>query len=795
MLFSYNWLKELSGTRKSPEKLAELIMKHSFEVETVEKFQHGLDDIVIGKVLKVDKHLAADRLRVTQVEVKKGDIREIVCGAPNVAAGQKVAVILPGGKLPNGTTIKQAELRGVKSDGMICSEKELGLGDAHAGILVLPSDAPVGRSFARYAGLDDTVLDVKILPDRSSDALSYRGLAREIAALEGVSLPTVTHRHTPRVKASPAVPKITITTDLCGRYMLALFRGVTVAESPLWLKARLLVSGLRPINSIVDITNYLMLETGQPTHAFDADAIGRGGVVVRTAKAREKLTLLDGRTLALAKEDVVIADTRKPLALAGVMGGRHSAISEKTKTIAIEIAHFHGGAVRKTRQRHGLFTDASYRFERGFDLERLGQALVTLLPLMERLGAGRFVGVRDSFRSRVKSRTITLPLSRVEAVLGVSVPLFEAVQYLALIGLSVKKVANKRELSVSIPVERVDLRDEWDLIEEIGRLRGYQHIPSRPPAVPLQPTRSASFNRFERELRRTLAGTGFDETLHYSFYSHKTVTLFALDHGLHLPVANPMNPDQALMRLMLLPNLLMSATKNARVFESFHMFEIGQVFMRGEKHPQEEKRLALLSAAPRALDRIQAFAQFRGQLENLFARFDLPFSLEAPAQGTSIFHPTRQAAILIRDQGLGHMGELHPRLARQIGLGGPIMLAELNLNLFRDQVSTEKAVVPPRRFPLAFRDISLIGPGRVTYREIKALLDEIGAPLLVSAELFDVYQEREEKSYAFHLAFGLEDRTIKSEEMDAVFDRIVAGAKEKISYRLRLPEENSTPTS
>src|SRR3990167_2942247 len=599
MKYSSNWLKELSGTKKSPEQLAELLMTHAFEVESVEKYVHGLDGIVVGKVLKLEKHPNADKLRVAEVEIsfhpssilpsdplrpnfsearrgggsslpsplskggKEGGVKalQIVCGAPSVAVGQKVAVALParnasdtssrndvggsGIKLPDGTEIRIAEIRGVESRGMICSAKELGLGDDHQGILVLPSDAPLGVSFAEYCGLEDSILDVKILPDRGSDALAYQGLARENAAPDGPSASFLLKQTKPiKVSGTNHAPHIMIDDKRdCLRYVGVAFENIALSQSPLWLKTKLLLSGLRPINNIVDITNYLMLLTGQPMHAFDADKI-TGTVTIRLAKKGEQLILLTGELKTLSSEDVVIADDKEGLALAGVMGGVVSAVTKETKNIFLEIATFEGATIRRTKTRYNLPTDASYRFERGLDPNLPSEAARDAVALITSLTGGTFIGMRDVYPQAAKETKIKLTLSRVENVLGRKIPFVEAAKYLTLLGLAVRKIADKKTLEVIVPTRRPDLRDEWDLIEEIGRMYGYEKIVSVAPAFSLMPAVPNPEKVFERCTKEYLAHAGFDEVMTYSFYGEKEIrgALLPLEH--HLELANPLSPDQ-----------------------------------------------------------------------------------------------------------------------------------------------------------------------------------------------------------------------------------------------------------
>lgn len=788
MIFSYSWLKELSGTKRSPEKLAELLLTHAFEVESVEKYQHGLENVVVGKVLAVAQHPNADRLRIAKVNVGKKEVREIVCGAPNLAVGQRVAVALPGAKLPGGITIKESELRGVVSQGMICSAKELGLGTDHEGILVLETSAPVGKDFASFAGIDDTLLDVKILPDRSSDALSYRGLAREIAALEGYEAAFLkTPLPVRRLKKGNKVPKITLKTKRAERYLALLLPKLNQVTTPIQVQGRLILSGLRPINVLVDLTNYLMLETGQPIHAFDADTIPKGGIVVREARLKERLILLDDTTLELSSDDIVIADTKKPLALAGVMGGKHSGIGNATKRVVFEIAHFQSESIRRTAKRHRLLTDAAYRFERGLDLGRVDEVAPLLLHYAEAWGIGGDMAMREVGGKLPKPKTIVLELETVASLLGVKVPLFEVVQYCSWLGLSVKKLPNRQALSITVPLRRPDLKHPEDIIEEIGRMRGYATIDPIPLTIPTTPNIQDPVKRFERETKERLAAMGFDEVMTYSFYSEKSLGMSAVSVADHLSLANPMNPDQAYPRASLFPNLFWSALYNAKHFDQFALFEYGSVFSQGKTEPNEEKHIGVLVFERETQSIEVAFLAFKAKLESLFHMSRLEPVWESVATNAPAhFHPTRVAHLSLMGESLGFVGAVHPQYTERLGKKAVLLYAEIPVRTWQALGSSEKIFKGISRFPIALRDISLVGPKDVSFARLKQVIEEAGAPLLLKSELFDVYTTGEEKSFALHLGFGSPERTLSSSEMDEKFDSIVREAGEHLNMKLKL---------
>lgn len=784
MKYSYNWLKELSGTRKSPEQLAKLLMMRAFEVEEVVRYLHGLETVVIGRVESLKKHPNADRLRVAQVRVGKDQVQQIVCGAPNIEEGQMVAVILPGNTLPDGTEIQEVKLRDVMSRGMICSPKELGLGESHAGILVLPENAPMGAYFAKHYGFDDSILDIKILPDRGGDALSHEGMAREIAALDGYA-PRFTEGERKRLKIPSynRAPKVTIQDKkACSRYSGLLIKGVTVGESPLWLQTKLIVLGMKPKNVIVDITNYLMMLTGQPVHAFDADKI-EGGIVVRRAKKNEKLKLLTGETIKMQVTDIVIADNKRALALAGVMGGLGSAVTDKTTNIFVEVAVFDGTSIRKTKQLHNLPTDASYRFERGVSVELASEVLPMAANLYVEYAFGKLLGMRDVRVTEVKLHKILLSEQLVEDVLGVRVPLFEIVRLLALLGLKVKKKADKAVLEVTIPERRTDLIDAWNLIEEIGRMRGYDKIPAVAPLLPLTLKEAESSRTREYESKRAATLLGFDEVMTYSFYGEKDIQASKLDQGTHATLESPLSPEYTYLRQSLLPLLLRKTKDNLRHFDHFSLFEIGNIFLLPPKKVLTEwQEIAFVEVAkPKTAE--QTFFILKEKVVAYLESLGIgdieivPLEMD---EDVNFLHPTRRADITLSGVVVGTLGEIHPTISKNFALPeGKIAVASLRFDELQHARRKSFVFEPLQKFPFATRDITLWFPDKVTALEVRQVVSDGGGTLLRESELFDIYAKDGEKSYSFHLSFGASDRTLTTQEMDISFDTIVTLAKER----------------
>lgn len=779
MRYSYNKLKQLSGTEKSPQELADMLMTRAFEVESAENFPHGLEGVVIGLVQSVEKHPNADKLNVAQVETEEGLRRQIVCGAPNLAEGQRVAVALPGAKLPGDILIKEASIRDVESRGMICSEKELGLGEGHEGILVLPEDAPIGISFAEYAELDDTILEVKVLPDRGSDALSYRGLAREIAALEGRRLDF----EAKEPSSHPESPiEIKLPSPKCSRYAGILFESVSGGSIPLAMRSFLLRNGLRSISAPVDITNFFLLEYGQPMHAFDAAKI-EGKIIVREAEAGETLELLNGAVIKLDREDLVIADEKNVLALAGVMGGMSSSVTDGTTRIFLEIANFDAVSVRRSRVRHNLATDAAHRYEKGLDPNLPTETFARAIEFFSQYTGAKVAGMTDVYPSPIGERTVALPMSLAEKVLGVRVEKDFIKSCLAAHGCDVRE--DGEILQVTVPTRRRDLSDEWNLVEEIGRTFGYENIPAIAPKLELSLSEKNTAKTFERSMKQYLASAGFDEVMSYSFYGHADAGKFGLDPKDHLTLASPLSPELSLMRPSVLLAALMKARENLRYADIFQIFEFGSAYEKASDGIREEKRLALVlvdgkNESPFALlkGRVESMLQFAHQKDVIF---------EPTTESAGIWHPSRSARIIAHGKTIGVIGEIAPYILSKWGVKRRMAAAEFSEAPLSERFGSIATAVPMSRFPFVARDISLFIPNKkVTVAELQKVLREAGAPLLQSIELFDRFEKEDGVRLAFHLAFGSMERTHTLEEVEEVFNRMAASAHDSLGADLKV---------
>ncbi|HWJ03301.1 MAG TPA: phenylalanine--tRNA ligase subunit beta, partial [Verrucomicrobiae bacterium] len=702
MRVPYKWLKELVDIDVQPFELGERMTMAGIAVEAVENLAQGLDRVVVGQVVSMAKHPDADKLWVCQVEVGN-ETRQIVTGAQNVNTGDKVPVALDGATLPNGLSIKPAKLRGVSSNGMLCSIGELNLDpkdwseESREGILILPQTAEVGLGFAAYLGMDEFVLELELYPNRA-DCLGLINVAREVSAIIGgkLNLPKWSDGALPKLPSSELTTRVSVVNpELCGRYAAMLIEDVKPGESPAWMKQRLAAAGMRSISPMVDITNYVMLEMGQPLHAFDFDTLINKEIIVRQAKPGEKIITLDNLERELDGDMLVIADAGVPVAVAGVMGGLHSEVTDKTKTILIESAHFNGASVRRTSKKLGLRSEASLRFEKGVNAANLVAVLGRVAELVTELGIGRPVGpVVDNYPRPIQDVSLELKTAKVNEVLGLKLSDAQIEAILAPLGFSMRWV-EPGKLAVEIPAYRADLNEEVDLIEEVARLHGYDKIPT---SLPTGATTLGKYNReqgLRLKTRKAMVNNGFTEVMNYSFTGPKSLDKLGipLDHPWReqIKIMNPLRDELSLMRTTLLPGLLETAAKNiSRRNLDLAIFEQGYVYIPKDKEmsvlPEELPRLAGLvtGSLVKTWNQPQTTMDFyfiKGALEGMFAEIGLNNYSFAPQQNLPFMHPGRTANIVIRGKVAGFVGEIHPDVQERYELTGKTYVFELDASL------------------------------------------------------------------------------------------------------------------
>ncbi|RTR06277.1 phenylalanine--tRNA ligase subunit beta [Halomonas nitroreducens] len=792
MKFSEQWLREWVSPALATQALADQITMAGLEVDAIEAVASAFDGVVVAEVVAKAPHPGADKLNVCQVDDGSAEPVQVVCGAPNVAEGQKVPFARVGAVLPGDFKIKKAKLRGVESRGMICSASELGLAEeASEGILVLPGEAPVGEDFRDFLSLDDHTIEVDLTPNRG-DCLSVKGMAREVGVLNRLAV-------TPPA-ISPVAPAHDETFPVrvedpegCPRYLGRLIKGVDVtAETPLWMVERLRRGGIRAIDPVVDVTNYVMLELGQPLHAFDRANL-QGAVVVRQAREGERLVLLDGQEITLSDATLVIADERGPLAIAGVMGGEHSGVSAGTRDIFLESAHFSPLAVAGQARAYGLHTDASHRFERGVDptLAREAAERATALLLAITGGeAGPLVEVVDTDHLPGE-REVLLRRARLDQALDKALPAEDVGEILERLGMAVE--ACEEGWRARVPSWRFDVAIEEDLIEEVARIHGYNRLPARRPQARLSLRPDHEARTPLSRLRRQLVARGYFEAVTYSFVAPELQAAL-LPEAVSPTLANPISSDLSVMRASLFPGLVRALQYNLNRQQSrVRLFETGLVF-RGELEALSQVPMlgALVCGAREpegwsgGKDKVDFF-DLKGDLESLLAMGGEPEAWRFELGEHAALHPGQCARILYRGEEAGWIGTLHPAVRAKLGLKVDALLFEVRLDALTH--GKVPAFRPLSRYPEVRRDLAFLVDVDLP---VQSLLDTLRAQAgewLVEAHLFDVYQGKGvpegRKSVALGLTWQHPSRTLNDDEINQLVDAIVEESRLHLGAELR----------
>ena len=781
MKISYKWLQEYVTIDKTPEELAELLTDHAFEVESIMKLGEGLEKVVVGEVVFKEKHPDADKLSVTKVKVTETETLDIVCGAPNVEVGQKVAVAMVGAELPNGMKIEERKVRGEKSCGMICAEDELGLGKSHEGIMVLDADLGIGTPIKEALGLDDTILEIDVLPNRAHDCLCHLGVAREVAAVTGNLLKKFDTESPVDRKNKNGVLEVEVKEkDLCRRYSAGVVNDVTIKESPDFIKARLESVELRPINNIVDITNYIMFSFGQPMHAFDADKL-QGKIVVRLARSGEKILALDDKEYKLIETDLVICDEEKPIAIAGVIGGKETAVSSTTRNIIFESANFFGTGVRKTAQRLKVFTDSSHRFEREIDPEITMMCLKEAMKLSTENAGGQInEDLIDVYFEPRSEKSVEFNYDRIENLLGINIPQEKVLAILN--SLEMKASSEGDKIKVVVPTFRIDVEKTNDIIEEVARIYGYDNIPARLASVEMAQVRQGPIWEMERASCEAWKGLGFYEVYNYSLIGEKDFENFNLAIADALELKNYLSEDAKIFRTSLMPRLLKNVEENLKYRDEVMLFELGRVAFKQEGElPREEKYLSGIISS-KNIDKDKLFSVGKGKVEAFLESLGFfGFGCDLLGEDATFWHKGRSTGIMIEDKLVGKMGEIHPQILNKLDLENRVFGFEIYLEELLSLQKKEGEFKGINKMPTGEFDLAVVVGKYIVWQKIAdaiAALDEVNVR---KVSPFDVYEGEniaaDKKSIAFKVVCQAEDRTLGDEEIKAIMEKIIEAMK------------------
>ena len=791
MLVSYNWLKQYTNVEDNANELAEKITRGGIEVEGVEYLAEEISGVVVGYVESKEKHPDAEKLNVCQVNVGEEENLQIVCGAPNVDAGQYVIVAKVGAKLP-GIKIKKAKLRGVESQGMICSLAELGLSKSvvpknyQEGIYVFETEQELGSDVIEVLGLNDYILDLSITPNRA-DALSMRGLTYELGALYNNKVNFNDVEKEENYEATSL--QVAVESDSCRNYVGQIVKNVEVKSSPLWLQTRLMNSGIRPINNIVDITNYVLLEFGQPMHAFDKDLVG-DRIVVRDAKEGEVLETLDGEERKLQATDLVITDGTRAIALGGVMGGKNTEVSEETKNIILESAYFNPTSVRRTSATHGLRSDSSARFEKGIDPNMQKAALARAVELILELCPNAVVESSVGVVNKEEEKVVEITTSYINNYLGITLSTEEIAAILE--GLSFTVEVSGENLVVKVPTRRPDISIKQDLVEEVIRIYGYDNLASTLPKFSKTTKGGLTYSqRMVRDLRAVYASLGFNDTINYSLVSEEEATEYTLEDHHKVRLLMPMTETHSTLRQSLVPGLLNTVQYNvARKQKDLKLLEIGRVFFGSGDDNIQPKETLYLSAALTGEERATKwlkesssldFFAAKGYLEVVFERLGLDEKVTYRKSTLEGMHPGRFAEVYLGEKRIGFIGEVHPRVADKLGLNTTYVF-EINL----DEVISESKVKPKyeevTKYPEITRDIAMLVDVKDEYQNIYNVIESVNSKLITKVELFDLYVGAEllvgKKSLALTITYSDKQKTLTDEEVTAVHDKVLSALTE-----------------
>jgi len=792
MLVSLQWLKQYVDINESIEELEMALTMIGQEVEAIEEQGKYLNKVVVGELLEVEKHPEAEKLTVCKVKVGEDKVLQIVCGAKNHKVGDKVAAATDGAVLPGDFKIKKSKLRGVESHGMLCSEKELELSEGHDGIMILPPDAPVGMELKEYLKADDVVFELEITPNRP-DCLSHIGIAREVAAYYKRDLKEPAKDIAENGEKNSVNVQIDA-PDLCGRYSARVIKGVEIKESPEWLRKRLSAIGIRSINNVVDITNFVMMEYGHPIHAFDYDKISGNKIVVRRAADQEKITTLDGKERELDSNMIVIADGEKAVALAGIMGGANSEVDNKTKSILLEVAHFQPENIRKNSKKLGLSSDSSYRFERGVDIEDCLKIADRAAKLIQEVAGGEILsGTADAYPAKPESKEIVVNLDKLNKFIGKEIPANEVKDILERLELKVEECC-EGHIKVVPPSFRGDLERVADIYEEVLRMYGFANVEAKMPLEEIKPGIVSKENFEVDYMKKQLKELGLQEVINYSFIPENALEKVKMTAET-IKLMNPINEDMVIMRPTLIYSLLTNIRDNfnRNIFD-LKIFEVSRTFIDSkEKLPFEPVKMGiaiagrdnrnLWNAKPENYD----FYDLKGIVDKFMENNGLK-KAEIRRSSHTAFHPGRSADICAGKDVIGTFGEIHPDVLENLGIEERVYIAEIDMVKFikysKNKIDYKRVV----KYPAVGRDFAIVLPEDVLVGNMLKEMEKI-SNLVESVELFDIYRGEKVgenlKSAAVNLVFRADDRTLGEEEINGLTESMLKMVETKFGGKLR----------
>lgn len=805
MKVSYQWLKEYLDIDVDPRELAEKIARTSVDINDVYSLSDGLKKIVVGEVQTCEPHPDSNHLHVCQVDVGEGDPIQIVCGAPNVAAGEKVIVALHGARIGDNVKIKRGKIRGVQSNGMLCALQELGFSDKIApkdyddGIYLLPDDAKPGDSVFPYLGMDDTIIDTDVTPNRG-DMLSICGNVNDIAAFYNLKphFKEVAVKEGADEQTSDLVEAKVADTTVAPTYKLRVIKDVQVADSPLWLQIKLWNSGIRPVNNVVDVTNYVLLKYGQPLHSYDYSQLPGHQFAVRHAKDGEAFTTLDGDDHQLIANDIVVTADDQPVALAGTMGGQGTAVSASTTTVALEAAIFNPIMVRKQARRLDLHSESSMRFERGINPATVETALNEAAELISELAGGKVTkGIVTASEQPAEDKHITLSLAKVNHVLGTELEMQEVVDIFNRLAFPVE-TSGADQVTVTVPARRWDIFEAADLYEEIARIYGYDNLPATLPVMTRNHGGLSPRQKFLRATRHDMEGMGLTQAISYSLTTEdkaKQFQISPLDEPMLLDF--PMSSDHVAARMNIISGLLLDVAYNvARKVDNVALYEEGRVFLpKGGERPEEQEHLAaaitgqMVANSWHRDDQPVDFFQLKGIVERYLHNLGIAGQISFVADDhRAEMHPGRTANILVDDQLVGFIGQVHPQTAKEYKIPETYVF-ELNLEalLAADKVANEYH--PISKYPAITRDIALLVDSDVTNADVLAIIKKRGGAFLKHVHLFDVYSglhlPKGKKSLAYTLTYQDDHGTLTEDQVNQAFDKVTKSLTDDLSAEIR----------